>query len=122
MAPRARTAAPAEHRTADDLDTTHDPGPDVARSRLEAAAIDDAATEPLQGPTGHRISTRQLPDFAVRFSARFLDPSLRAITPALGRRNRHSTEKARRLLGWQPRPAAEVVVDCARSLIERKAV
>ena len=39
-----------------------------------------------------------------------------------GRRNRHSTEKARRLLGWQSRPAAEVVVDCARSLIERKAV
>src|SRR6187200_3418358 len=55
MAPRARAAAPAEHRTADDLDTTHDPGPDVARDRLEKAAIDDAATEPLQGPTGHRI-------------------------------------------------------------------
>ena len=50
MAPRARTAAPAEHRTADDLDATHDPGPDVARGRLEAAAIDDAATEPLAGP------------------------------------------------------------------------
>ena len=55
MAPRARAAAPAEHRTADDLDATHDPGPDVARRRLEAAAIDDAATEPLAGPTGHRI-------------------------------------------------------------------
>jgi uncharacterized protein YecE (DUF72 family) len=56
MAPRARAAAaPAEHRTADDLDATHDPGPDVARGRLEAAAIDDAATEPLAGPTGHRI-------------------------------------------------------------------
>jgi len=56
MAPRARTAtAPAGHRTADDLDTAHDPGPDIARGRLERAAIDDAATEPLQGPTGHRI-------------------------------------------------------------------
>ena len=31
-------------------------------------------------------------------------------------------EKARGLLGWQRRPAAEVVVECARSLIERKAV
>ena len=51
------------------------------------------------GPAGHRISIRQLPDFAVRFSARFLDHSLRAITPALGRRNRHSTDKVRRLLG-----------------------
>jgi hypothetical protein len=42
---------------------------------------------------------------------------LRAITVSLGRRNRHSTEKAKRLLGWQPRPAADTVVDCARSLI-----
>ena len=41
--------------TADDLDATHDPGPDVARARLEAAALDEAATEPLAGPSGHRI-------------------------------------------------------------------
>ena len=51
------------------------------------------------------------------FAARFLDRSLRGIVPALGRRNRHSTDKARRHLGWQPRPATETVVDCAQSLI-----
>ena len=56
MAPRARAAAtPLEHTTAEDLDRVHDPGPDVARERLEKAALDDAATEPLQGPGGHRI-------------------------------------------------------------------
>src|SRR5512141_2770680 len=56
MAPRARaSAAPLEHHTADDLDTSHDPGPDVARARLEAAALEEAATEPLAGPGGHRI-------------------------------------------------------------------
>ena len=49
--------------------------------------------------------------------ARFLDRSLREITPALGRRNRHTNEKARRVLGWAPRPARETVLDCARSLI-----
>jgi len=54
---------------------------------------------------------------AVRFAARFTDLSLREITPALGRRNRHTTEKARRVLGWEPRPARETVLDCARSLI-----
>src|SRR5689334_2458503 len=54
MAPRA-TATPPAHTTADDLDRAHDPGPDVARERLERAALDDAATEPLQGPAGHRI-------------------------------------------------------------------
>jgi hypothetical protein len=53
----------------------------------------------------------------VRFAARFLDPSLRSVLPGLGRRNRHSTQKARNLLGWQPRPAAETILDCARSLI-----
>jgi nucleoside-diphosphate-sugar epimerase len=69
------------------------------------------------GADGRKVSTRQIPDVAVRFAARFLDPSLREITPALGRRNRHSTEKAGRILGWQPRPARETVLDCARSLI-----
>ncbi|MCI3277987.1 hypothetical protein [Streptomyces cylindrosporus] len=41
------------------------------------------------------MSTRQVPDFTVRLAARFRDPSLREIAPALGRRNRHRTEKAR---------------------------
>ena len=81
-----------------------------------------AALRSSLGPAGRRISTRQLPDFAVRFSARFLDHSLRAITPALGRRNRHSTEKAKRVLDWQPRPATETVLDCGRSLIEQGVV
>jgi dihydroflavonol-4-reductase len=45
------------------------------------------------------VSTRQVPDFAVWFAARFMDRSLPDITPALGRRNRHATEKVRRVLG-----------------------
>lgn len=73
------------------------------------------------GPAGARVPTRQLPDFLVRLTARF-DRSLRAITVSLGRRNRHSTDKARRMLGWQSRPAAQTVLDCARSLIEWKVV
>ncbi|MET7396650.1 NAD-dependent epimerase/dehydratase family protein [Dactylosporangium sp. NPDC005572] len=68
------------------------------------------------GPAGARVPRRQLPDLAVRLAARF-DPQLRAITVSLGRRHRHSTAKAERLLGWHPRPAAETVVDCARSLL-----
>ncbi|MEO3857400.1 NAD-dependent epimerase/dehydratase family protein [Acrocarpospora sp. B8E8] len=69
------------------------------------------------GSHGHKVSTRQIPDFAVRLAARFRDPSLREITPSLGRRNRHSTDKASRLLGWRPRPAKQTVLDCAQSLI-----
>ena len=68
------------------------------------------------GEAARKVPRRRLPDFLVRGLALF-DPSLRAITMSLGRRNRHSTDKAKRLLDWQPRPAAETVVDCARSLI-----
>jgi dihydroflavonol-4-reductase len=74
------------------------------------------------GADGRRVPTRPVPDAVVRFAARFTDRSLREITPALGRRNRHTTEKARRLLGWSPRPARETVLDCARSLIAHGAV
>ncbi|MEV7323356.1 NAD-dependent epimerase/dehydratase family protein [Streptomyces sp. NPDC093970] len=74
------------------------------------------------GERGRQVSTRRLPDFAVRLAARFRDPALREITPALGRRNRHTTEKAARLLGWQPRPARETVLDCAESLLAHGAV
>jgi nucleoside-diphosphate-sugar epimerase len=73
------------------------------------------------GPEGARVSTRQLPNWVVRLSSVF-DPSLRAITVSLGRRNRHSTDKAERTLDWRPRPAAETVLDCARSLIEHGVV
>ncbi|MCZ4507774.1 NAD-dependent epimerase/dehydratase family protein [Streptomyces sp. ActVer] len=73
------------------------------------------------GPAGAKVPTRQLPDFVVRLASLF-DRPLRAITVSLGRRNRHSTEKAKHVLGWQPRPAAETVVDCARSLIDWRVV
>jgi nucleoside-diphosphate-sugar epimerase len=63
------------------------------------------------------ISTRQIPDFVVRLAARFADPSLREITPSLGRRNRHSIAKATTVLGWKPRPVDQTLLDCADSLI-----
>jgi nucleoside-diphosphate-sugar epimerase len=72
------------------------------------------------GERGRQVSTRTMPDWAVRLAARFGDPSLREITPGLGRRNRHSTAKARRVLGWQPRPASETVLDCASSLLAHR--
>jgi dihydroflavonol-4-reductase len=68
------------------------------------------------GPAGAEVSTRQLPDWLVRLTSVF-DPALRDITVSLGRRNRDTTEKAARLLSWQPRPSAQTVLDCANSLI-----
>ena len=72
------------------------------------------------GPAASKVPTRELPNLAVRVAARF-DPSLRAITMSLGRRNRHTTAKARRVLGWTPRPAADTVVGCAQSLLDHGA-
>ncbi|MFG2944266.1 NAD-dependent epimerase/dehydratase family protein [Streptomyces adustus] len=74
------------------------------------------------GADGARVPTRRVPDVVVRLAARFGDAQLREIVPALGRRNRHTTEKAARLLDWRPRPAGETVLDCARSLIGHGAV
>ena len=73
------------------------------------------------GDAGRRVPRRQLPDVLVRLAA-WRDDGLRQILPGLGRRSVHSTEKARRLLGWRPRPAADVILDCARSLLEWNAV
>lgn len=69
------------------------------------------------GPAANRVSTRPAPDFLIRIAAR-RNPELRELAPALGRRNVHSTAKARELLDWQPRPARRAVADCARSLLE----
>ncbi len=80
-----------------------------------------AALKAGLGEEGAKVPTRQLPDFLVKLSAIF-DKSLRPIVVSLGRRNRHSTDKARKVLGWQSRPAAETVVACARSLVEWKVI
>jgi nucleoside-diphosphate-sugar epimerase len=68
------------------------------------------------GARASRVPTRRLPDFIVRFLSRFL-PHLRMLTPLLGRANSVSSEKARRVLGFSPRPAATTIVDCAERLI-----
>jgi nucleoside-diphosphate-sugar epimerase len=73
------------------------------------------------GDAGKKISTRQIPDFLVRLTSLW-DRSLRSITISLGRRNRHTTEKARSVHGWSPRPASETVLACANSLIARHAI
>jgi dihydroflavonol-4-reductase len=82
--------------------------PDIARTLHHALGAD-----------GSRVPTRSVPDVAIRFLAK-RRPELAAVVPALGRRNVHTTAKAKALLGWVPRPGAEVVLDCARSLVENR--
>ena len=71
------------------------------------------------GAQASRVPTRRAPNALVRVIAAF-DPSLRPVLSELGQRNDYSTEKARRLLGWTPRPARESVLDCARSILDQR--
>jgi dihydroflavonol-4-reductase len=68
------------------------------------------------GERASKVPTRGLPDFVVRFLSLFI-PQMRMLTRDLGRRNDVTSEKARRVLGFSPRPATTTVVDCAESLV-----
>ena len=73
------------------------------------------------GEAAARVPTDDIPDEVIRAFAEH-DPELASIVPGLGRRNRHSPAKAERVLGWTRRPAAETILDCARSLLGHGAV
>ena len=73
------------------------------------------------GPRGAKVPKRRLPGFVLRIMALF-DRSLRFVTAGLGRRNSFSSAKAQTMLGWSPRPVEQSIVDCAESLIAKRAV
>jgi nucleoside-diphosphate-sugar epimerase len=73
------------------------------------------------GEAAARVPTRRVPNVLVRAMAIF-DPSIRSIVGQLGRRTEVSSEKAKTLLGWSPRPAPETIIDCAQSLIDQGVV
>lgn len=67
---------------------------------------------------GYRVPTFEIPNLVTRFVALF-DPTLRMVTPRLGRRALLSAEKARRELGWSGRAMKEMVLDTAKHISER---
>jgi dihydroflavonol-4-reductase len=73
------------------------------------------------GEDAAKVPTRGVPDLLVRAMALF-DPGVRSVTGQLGRKTELSSEKAKSLLGWTPRPVEETVAECARSLVELGAV
>ncbi|HTF42877.1 MAG TPA: hypothetical protein VK641_03205, partial [Terriglobales bacterium] len=72
------------------------------------------------GSRAAKTPTRRLPDFMVRLMLPFM-PRLRPLAPLLGRKFALTPEKARRVLGFSPRPATTTVIDCAESLIGAEA-
>jgi dihydroflavonol-4-reductase len=67
------------------------------------------------GAAAWRVPTRELPDFVVRIAGRLV-PALRPLLPELGKPRNATSAKARRLLGWAPRPPEEALVATAESL------
>jgi nucleoside-diphosphate-sugar epimerase len=72
------------------------------------------------GEDAAKVPTRNAPNLLVRVLAIF-DPSVRSVLGQLGRRTEVSSEKARTELGWSPRPLADTIAECARSLLAQQA-
>ena len=67
------------------------------------------------GDRAARVPIKALPDIAVKLIA-LVNPRIRMLAAEVGIRNETSSAKARRVLGFAPRPVAETIVDCAESL------
>ncbi|HWA92686.1 MAG TPA: NAD-dependent epimerase/dehydratase family protein [Rhizomicrobium sp.] len=68
------------------------------------------------GKRAARVPKRKLSNTTVRLLSLFA-PQLRRIKPLLGKTIALDPTKARRMLGFAPRPVADTLADCAESLI-----
>jgi dihydroflavonol-4-reductase len=68
------------------------------------------------GGSAKRVPTRELPNWVVRLAA-LRDPAVKLILPELGKAKNATNEKAKRTLGWEPRPNEEALVATAESLV-----
>lgn len=73
------------------------------------------------GDSAARVPTRAIPDLVVRIAALF-SARFRSLAPDLGYVKKMSSEKARRVLGWQPRSSEDAIVAAARSMVARHLV
>jgi nucleoside-diphosphate-sugar epimerase len=81
-------------------------------SMLEIAKVLKAR----MGDVARRVPTKELPDWVVRLIALF-NPLVAQIVPILGKISNASNEKARSILGWEPRSNADAAVATAESLV-----
>jgi hypothetical protein len=67
------------------------------------------------GDKAKKVPSIPVPDFVARMAALF-DPIVRGRLYEPGKRRPVSSEKAREMLRWMPRPVTTTVLDTARSL------
>ncbi len=68
------------------------------------------------GAKAKRVPTRGLPNWLLRLAANF-DPTVKMVTPELGKVREADSSHAIKTLGWRMRPEEETIVECAESLI-----
>ncbi len=70
------------------------------------------------GEDARKVPKHEAPNFLIRLMGVF-DGSVKSIVPSLGVKTEYSHQHATELLGWEPRPVDESVLDCARSMVAR---
>jgi nucleoside-diphosphate-sugar epimerase len=70
------------------------------------------------GDAAEKVPTRRIPNIVIRLAAQFNDEASSAAAD-LDYVKKISNDKARRVLGWEPRPASEAVIAAAESLIAK---
>nr|WP_272210246.1 hypothetical protein [Marinicella sp. W31]MDC2876111.1 hypothetical protein [Marinicella sp. W31] len=88
----------------------------IAVSGAPLSLIQIAGTLRGLGSIGSRAPVWQPPDWAVPAMARFLPP-LRQFVSRIGMPRLASSDKARTVLGWSPRPVEETIAATAESLV-----
>lgn len=68
------------------------------------------------GEDAKKVPRREAPNFLIKLLGVF-DGSVKSIVPQLGAKVEYTNAQAREVLGWNPRPVPETVVDCARSIV-----
>jgi dihydroflavonol-4-reductase len=68
------------------------------------------------GAAAKRVPSRVLPSWLVRAVA-FVARDLKQVVPELDRPKQATNEKAKRMLGWEPRSNEDAVVATAESLV-----
>lgn len=97
-------------------------GPGAAGQRFLATAGTTSLVEIARllkkrlGPGASRVSDKTVPDWVMRLAGLFV-PELGQVGPYLGKPRVTTAEKARRLLGWNPRSVEEAVLASAEALV-----
>lgn len=76
-----------------------------------------AALKAQRPALARKVPSRTLPNWLVRVAALF-DPTLKARLFELGKERHVDASKAKTLLGWNQRPVAQSIADCADSLVK----